>query len=100
MSERIEDLKAAVEEIHLEKVEHVESVPIVEMFRTEMVWEGVVEVFRFLDYPKIERCYAWRLHDGTQYHYATVLEIPPVKDARTAVQAWVMASTKSRKPAR
>ena len=52
-SERIEDIKDAVEEIHLCKATHVESVPLVEMFRGEKVWEGVVEVFAIEDHTRL-----------------------------------------------
>ena len=83
----------AVETIHECKAEHVQSVPLQEMLGDVPVWQGVVEVFSLTGHPKAKRCYAWRaIAPGDKdFHFTAVLEIPPVKDARTAVQASIMA---------
>lgn len=91
MSERIDKLKDAVQVMHRCTASHVESVPVVEMFGTQTVWEGVVEVFQITGHPKAKRCYAWSYSDRGEIQFATALEIPPVISAQTAVRA-VIAS--------
>ena len=44
--------------------EHVESVPVKEVFRGQTVWEGVVEVFDLTGHSKIKRVYAWSTDDS------------------------------------
>ena len=87
MSERIERLREAVETMHHCKARHEKSVPVVEMFGQQTVWEGVVESFAITGHPKAKRCYAWSFPDGNEPRYITVLEIPPVESPQTAVRA-------------
>ena len=94
MSERIEQLRKAVETMHKCQAVHDQSTPIVEMFGGKKVWEGVVESFTLSEHPKAKRCYAWSFHDGKETQYVTVLEIPPVISPRTAVQAAIVGSSK------
>lgn len=91
MSERIEKLKDAVQVMHLCTASHVESVPVVEMFGKQTVWEGVVEVFKITGHAKARRCYAWSYQDKGETQFVTALEIPPVTSPQTAVRA-VIAS--------
>ena len=91
MSPRIIALTAAVEIIHRCAAQHLASVPGVEMLGETTVWEGVVEVFQIFAHPKAKRCYAWSYTKDKQTQYVTVLEIPPVTDAITAVRASIMA---------
>lgn len=95
MSERIDKLQDAIQVMHRCEAAYLESVPVVEMFGEKTVWEGVVEVFAITGHAKAKRCYAWSYPDGKETQFVTALEIPPVKDARTAVQASIMASRKS-----
>jgi hypothetical protein len=72
---------------------HSDTIPVHEVFEGKTVWKGDVEVF---DLPghKAQRVYAWAHLDGPQddqTRFETVLEIPPVRDAKTAVQAAIMA---------
>lgn len=92
MSERIEKLRDAVQVMHRCLAIHAESVPVREMFGQKVVWEGVVEAFTITGHPKAKRCYAWSYHDGKEDQFTTVLEIPPVKDAQTAVRAAIVAN--------
>lgn len=87
MSDRIDQLREAVEVMHKCKAQHEKSVPIVEMFGDKTVWEGVVETFSLRGHPKAKRCYAWSYPDGLETRYVTVLEIPPVESPQTAVRA-------------
>lgn len=94
MSKRIEQLREAVEVMHKCKAVHVGSTPIREMFGPKVVWEGVVESFDITGHPKAKRCHAWSYQEAGETQYVTVLEIPPVVDARTAVQASIVSKTK------
>ena len=87
MSERINDIRSAVETIHQCAARHAASVPVRETFGDEIVWEGVVEVFDLLRHPRAIRCYAWRFFEGNEPHYVAALELPPVDSPQTAVRA-------------
>jgi len=58
MGERIENLRTAIETMHKCKVAHERSVPVVEMFGSKTVWEGVVKSFAFTGHAKEKRCCA------------------------------------------
>jgi hypothetical protein len=84
------ELRAAILQIHgcesvYFKMEHVH-----ETFQGKTVWERYVEVFNLVNHPKAKRAYAWAQLDGPkddQTRFIAILELPPVKDAKTAVQA-------------
>jgi hypothetical protein len=87
VSERLRELKEAIERGHNCRADHVESIPVTEMSGLRKVWEGVVEVFDVTNHSEANRCYAWRYFDGYDVQYVTVLQIPPVTSPQTAVQA-------------
>jgi len=95
MSERIDNIRNALETIERCKATHVESVPVREMFGEKTVWEGVVEVFSVTGMPGISRCYAWTFLDDKESRFVTVRGTPPVTDAQTAVRASIMAARRS-----
>jgi hypothetical protein len=75
-----------------------ESVPIHEMFRGKTIWQGDVEVFDLHGHPKAKRAYAWSHLDGEKderTRFVTVLEIPPVNSAETAVRVQIVKDFKS-----
>jgi hypothetical protein len=75
---------------------HRETVHVHETFRGKTVWKGEVEVFDITEHPKAKRVYAWAHLDGPKddkTRFVAVLELPPVKDAKTAVQASIMADS-------
>ncbi len=74
MSERIENISKAVESAAKCPASHLESVVVVETFRGQTMWEGVVEVFDLAGHAKAKRAYGW--HTG-KARYTAVLEIPP-----------------------
>ena len=94
MSERIENLREAVETMHKCKARHVESKPVIELFRGEVAWDGVVEAFELTGHPHAKRCYAWSYMDKGEPQYVTVLEIPPVDSAEIAVKIAIVAQGK------
>jgi hypothetical protein len=93
MSERIEDLRTAIEAMHGCKAAHERSVVVVERFKNQTVWEGVVESFALTGHSKAKRCYAWSYQDNGETQYVNVLEIPPVESPKTAVQAAIAGSS-------
>jgi hypothetical protein len=97
VSPRIERLKDAVQVMHRCKAAHVASAPVIEMFRDQVAWDGVVEVFDITGHPKAKRCYAWSYQGDKEEQFTTVLEIPPVVSPNTAVRASIVAESKSQR---
>ena len=94
----IEELKAAILNVHGANATHVETVPVVEEFQGETVWRGEVEVFDIRGHPKATQCYGWGYStDEDQRRYVAVLKLPPVTSPQTAVKAAIMAEIKHAK---
>lgn len=94
MSERIAKLKEAVETMHHCKARHVDSEPVIDLFHGEVAWDGVVETFEIEGHPKAKRCYAWSFFKNGERQYTTVLEIPPVNSAMSAVKVAIASEAK------
>ena len=62
-----------------------------EKFEGEMVWDGIVEVFRLIGDQKANYAYAWTYRHNNENKTAVVLKIPPVDSPQTAVKV-VIAS--------
>jgi hypothetical protein len=97
VSERIEQLRLAVETMERCKAGHESSTPIRETFRGQTVWEGVVESFALTGHPKAKRCYAWSFQGNGETQYAITLEIPPVESPITAFRVAIVADSKKGK---
>lgn len=93
MSERIENLRTAIETMHGCKAAYERSVVVVERFKKRTVWEGVVESFALTGHPKAKRCYAWSYQDNGETQYMNVLEIPPVTSPQTAVKVAIASGS-------
>jgi hypothetical protein len=64
----------------------------------QVLWEGNVEVFALLGHDEALRCYAWgQASPNGSWEVTTVLAIPPVVSAETAVIAAFAASIKEQK---
>lgn len=99
MSKRIEDIRLAVEATHNCAAQHEGSVPVIEMFGKDEIWEGAVEVFAITGHPTAKRCYVWNFADeGAKPDYIAVLELPPVFSPHTAVRAAIASGQKKRSP--
>ena len=85
-------IQRAVEKAAECPVSHVETVAVVDTFRGQTMWEGMVEVFALMGHAKAKRAYGWSAGQGKDQRFTAVLEIPPVKDALTAVRASVVAA--------
>jgi hypothetical protein len=74
----------------------VESLPVHDVFRDQVIWDGFVEVFSLSGHPKAKIAYAWIEREGkadTGERVETVLEIPPVDSPHSAVWASIMADS-------
>ena len=94
MSERIENIAKAVEKSAECPATHLESVVVVEQFRGQTVWQGMVEVFSLLGHAKAKRAYGWQTGMGQEARFTTVLELPPVTSPNTAVRAAIVVNAK------
>jgi hypothetical protein len=96
----IAEIQAAILNLHGCTSTYVETVPVVEEFQGQTVWQGEVEVFDIEGHPKATRAYGWSHASGEDdqaRRYVTVLEIPPVDSPQTAVKAAVMSEIKNAK---
>lgn len=95
----IAELRDVIHKLHGATATYVESVSVREIHEGQIVWDGIVEVFRLRGHPKTNRIYAWE-HDTDDpkqpRRYVTVLHIPPVVSPRTAVQAVIVQESKER----
>ena len=98
----IEELRDVIRRLHGVHSDHVESVPVKEVFQGKTVWEGIVEVFDLVGHPTAHRAYAWAHQtDDPQkpVRHVTVLHLHPVKSAQDAVKAAIMQEFRSLEPA-
>ena len=94
----LDETRKAIEASHGCKATHERTVPVREMFKGQVAWEGEVEVFAITGHAKAKRCYAWGYPNekrGGKYDFVTVLEIPPVVSPETAVKAAIRAGGQS-----
>ncbi|HEY1798331.1 MAG TPA: hypothetical protein VGG57_19615 [Stellaceae bacterium] len=70
-----------------------QSVPVVEAFEGNTVWEGVVHVFDLADNPKATRAYAWSspLEGSTKRRFFAVLHTERINSPIEAVRAAIVA---------
>jgi hypothetical protein len=89
----IQELRDVIHHLHGATASHLESVPVIEEFQGQTVWDGIVEVFLLNGHPKTDRVYAW-IHNtedpANPKRHVTVLHIPPVVSPQTAVQAAIV----------
>ena len=85
--EYIERLKQVIFHLHKAEATWVASVPVQEVFQGKTLWKGDVEVFDLAGHPKAKRCYGWTY--GEPEEFITILELPPVTDAHSAVKVGV-----------
>jgi hypothetical protein len=86
----IAHLQKAIKATHGCESKHVESVPVREMHKGKVAWEGRVEVFDLIGHAKAKRGYAWSYNLETGSRTLAVLELPPVISPVTAVRAAIV----------
>ncbi len=88
----VAELGATIQRIHQCTAAHSRTETVRETADGRVLFEGKVEVFALLGHDRALRCYAWgHLHDGGQWEVTTVLAIPPVISASSAVLAAIAA---------
>lgn len=93
---RFGTLVKAIRATHGVDATWLKIVPVVERFRGEVAWEGVVEVIA-VTHPKATRVYAWTFLPSDQHDHTrtiTVLGAGPVVDAQTAARAAILAEAR------
>ncbi len=93
-AEYIAILVQAFQDLHNCKATHIASEPVQERFQGKTVWDGEVEVFTLQGHPKAQKGYAWASDPKNKSTIASVLEIPPVDSAQTAVRAAIVFEKK------
>jgi len=88
------EFREAIKATHGVDSQFVKSAPVHLVWEGKSIWKGIVDLFELIGHPKAEHCYAWRFYDDHQWRYTTVLDIPPVKSAETAVQVAIAASAR------
>lgn len=95
LMEYIPELRATIRRLHRCDASHTRTELVKEVINGHVLWEGKVEVFALLGHDDALRCYAWGDLDGEgRWQVTTVLAIPPVISASTAVLAAVAAKIK------
>jgi len=82
-------LQVAVQQLHDCGVIHRATVPVREVFRRRVIWQGPVEVFDITGHPKAKRAFAWSHKSGkddSDERFVAVREIPPVDSPQSAVK--------------
>jgi hypothetical protein len=90
-------LQVVIQQLHNCGAIHSATIPVHEVFQGQTVWKGEVEIFNLFRHPKADRCYGWSHPEGQDdkgERFVTVLEIPPVVSAVTAVRASIVADSK------
>lgn len=74
MSDYIQELQAVFLSLHGCSAKHKETVPVLEEFQGQTVWQGEVEVFELSGHPKAKIGYGWGYSIGENdqgRHYIT-----------------------------
>jgi hypothetical protein len=91
----VAELRATIRRLYRCDASHSRTEAVKEVVNGQVMWEGNVEVFALLGHDEALRCYAWgHLHDNGKWEVTTVLAIPPVVSASSAVIAAFIARMK------
>ncbi len=91
------ELKSTIRRLYRCEASHSRTEAVKEVVNGQVMWEGNVEVFALLGHDDALRCYAWgHLHEDAKWEVTTVLAIPPVVSASSAVIAAFVARVKER----
>ena len=89
VTERILNIKCAVEKNIGGMARHITSTPVIEIFDETLMWEGVVETFDVACNPNVKRCYGFSYREGDALTYATIAETDEVNSPEMAVKTFV-----------
>ena len=80
MSDYIAEIQAAFLKLHGCDAVYLETVPVVEEFQGQTIWQGDVEVFELEGHPKATRGYGWGHVTGESRQ--TILYDPGIASSR------------------
>jgi hypothetical protein len=85
--------------MHTCKAEWQESVPVKETFQGQIIWEGIVQVFKLIDHPSTKKCYAWSylIDDSGKRKFVAVLNEGPIDSPKAAVEASIISEYDNKK---
>ena len=89
VTERILNIKCAVEKNIGGMARHITSTPVIEIFDGSLMWEGVVETFDVACNQNVKRCYGFPYREDDSLMYATIAETDEVNSPKMAVRAFV-----------
>ena len=93
MNSLLDKIARAVEATVEGPVTHKESVPVVETFRGQTIWEGVVEVFTIAT-PPPSVAYGWAVESDRGPQYIAVKGEPPADSPLAAVRVWLVSESR------
>ena len=93
MSGLLDTITRVVEDTVEGAVTHRESVAVVETFRGQTVWEGMVEVFDVAEPPPAV-AYGWAVESDQGPQYVAVKGDPPVTSPLAAVRVWLVSQAR------
>jgi hypothetical protein len=93
MSTTLDKITRAVERTVDGAVTHRESVPVVETFRGQTVWEGIIEVFDVAE-PPPSVAYGWAVESASGPQYIAVLGKPPADSPLAALRVWLVSEAR------
>ena len=84
-----EELKRAVEELHVCEATYLSTQHVRETFQGAALWDGAVSIFALTGHSAATTCYAWSDHEpGSGKHsFYAVLHLAPIESAHDAVRA-------------
>src|SRR5438552_3149648 len=86
----------AIKHMHGCEASYLESVPVLEVFRGQTVWDGEVQVFSLKGHPGASKCYAWsHATTGQKRRFYVVLHLAPVDSAQAAVRVSIIAQERN-----
>lgn len=91
------ELQKAIEAQHGGRATLIQSVPVVETFNGETVWEGTVSVFDLDGCPNATRAYAWSspIEGSKKRRFFAVLHLEGIRSPQDAVRAAIVAEHRS-----
>ena len=89
MTDRILNIKCAVEKSTGGIARHIASTGVIEVFENNLLWEGVVETFEIACNPTTKRCYGFAYREDETLQYATIAETDEVNSPKMAVKAFI-----------
>jgi hypothetical protein len=89
VTDRILNIKCAVEKNVGGLARHVTSTPVIEIFEESLLWEGVVETFDVACNPTIKRCYGFAYRVDDNLEYVTIAESDEVNSPKMAVKTFI-----------